>query len=216
MKIFLSISLITILLFTGCDQESTLTSSLTNSSKLSLVPTIPEDLINSDQYSYPREDDDKLYPPGADSIFVPVNIPTVMSPQLRVSKVIDGRIGGALIIDFQYYTSPKDTVTINASLIFPPGSFDGLIEILMVLDNKIGTISFYPHMVFNIPALLNLKYDGINLSDININSIDFVYQNDDGLIEQVNYKSIMVLPEQGYLGLIDASLDHFSRYGWTR
>ena len=216
MKIFLTISLFTILLFTGCDPESDLTSPVGNPAKLISIQNLPEEIISENQYSYPKEDEDRLYPPGADSIFILVDIPSVMSPQLRISKVIDGRIGGDLIIDFEYYTSPKDTITIIASLIFPPGSFDGLKEISMVMDNKIGTISFYPHMVFNIPALLNLKYNGINLSDINTNSINFVYQNDDGLVEQVIYDAIKVLPEVGYLELMNASLEHFSRYGWTR
>ena len=216
MKIFLSISLFTILLLTGCDSESTITTPVDNSAEMSSIQTLPGDIISENQYSYPKEDEKRLYPPGADSIFIPVNIPSIMNPQLRVANVIDGLIGGVLNIDFEYNISELDTIRISANLIFLPGSFDGLKEISMVMDNEIGTISFSPHMVFNIPARLNLKYNGLNLTDVNTNSIDFIYQNDDGLIEQVNYEAIKVFPQEGHLELINASLEHFSRYGWTR
>ena len=216
MKIFLSISLFTLLLFTGCDSEFDLTSPMNGLTKLTSEEPLPEDIINDLQCIYPREDNNRLYPPGSDSIFIPVNIPSVMSPQLRVSNVIDGIIGGVLTINFEYYVTELNVIKINASLIFLPGSFDGSKEISMVMDNTIGTISFYPHMVFDIPAQLNLVYTGINLSEVNTNSIDFIFQNDDGLTEQVNYDAIKVLPEVGYLELINASLEHFSRYGWTR
>ncbi|MHA2101286.1 MAG: hypothetical protein ACW99A_21705, partial [Candidatus Kariarchaeaceae archaeon] len=92
----------------------------------------------------------------------------------------------------------------------------GVEEISMIINNEIGTISFYPHMVFNIPAGFNLRYAGLDLSDIDPDSVDFIFQNYDGTTEQINYEEIIVKVDVGVLSVVKGRLNHFSRYGWVR
>jgi len=131
------------------------------------------------------------------------------------SKVINGPSGGVIEISFANHIG-GDSISIKAILNIPPGSFLDSKRIWMELNNEIGTISFRPNIVFNKPVRFDVKYAGLNLSGINPDLVDFVFQSNDGLIEQVTYASIVVIREQGVLILRGAMLNHFSRYGWTR
>ena len=203
MKYLLTLTLFSMLLFFGCDHNSGITSPVSID--------IPKDDIIS-------------YPPGADSIFIPMNLPPSEIPNLVASKVIDGQSGGYIEIYFEYDDcscpgeGPRDNddITLYARLDISPNAFNGSKEISMVLNNEIGTISFYPHIVFNTPANLDLIYSGIDLEGIIPNSVDFKFQNIDGSTEQLTYASIVVDPDEQYLSLDDLMINHFSRYGWTR
>jgi len=131
------------------------------------------------------------------------------------SIIIDGPYGSVIEISFVHYIK-RDTISITAVLNIPPGAFSDSQRIWMVLNNEIGTVWFYPHIVFNKPVRFDVKYGGLNLSGINPDSVDFIFQSNDGLIEQVTYESIVIIREQGVLILRGAMLNHFSRYGWTR
>ena len=71
-------------------------------------------------------------------------------------------------------------------------------------------------MVFDKPVKLNIRYTGIDLSNINPDSVDFIFQNYDGSTEQIEYTYLIVEPNEGRLELKRAKLHHFSRYGWIR
>ena len=86
----------------------------------------------------------------------------------------------------------------------------------MVLHNDIGIIEFYPKLVFDNPVLLSVKYKNIDVSEIP-DDIDFIFQDYDGSIEQINYDRLHVgRGPSKYLDLKLAELHHFSRYGWLR
>ena len=146
-----------------------------------------------------------------------MGLPSNVIPELEKSKVIDGTSGGLLEIYFEY-SDENISVKIDASLTIPPGAFSGSERIWMVLNNETGTIWFYPHLVFSIPVQLDIIYQGVNLFGSNPDKIDFIFQNNDGTIEQVNYTEIVVYEEQEgyYLKLTEGMLKHFSRYGWSR
>ena len=213
MKLLITFGLFAVLLLVGCDQESGITTPLGNTSKQTLVPALPEDIIIHEQYSYPKEDDG-IYPPGADSIFFLSKLfPQGLSDMIK-SEVIDGFNGGTIEIDNKFIIGDA-TISIGAKLDIPFGAFTGIKEISMVLNNKIGTISFYPHIVFNEPAEFDLKYTGIDVSDINPDSIDFIFQNYNGSTEQINYRKIKVNSLRKEIHLEKAELNHFSRYGFV-
>ena len=98
----------------------------------------------------------------------------------------------------------------------PIGAFTGVKDISMRFKNENATISFYPHIVFKKAVKLNIRYTGIDLSDTDTDSVDFVFQNEDGSTEQIDYKALYVEPAEGKLELKEAKLHHFSRYGWIR
>ena len=86
----------------------------------------------------------------------------------------------------------------------------------MVLEDVNGTITYSPSMNFNVPAILDLDYRGIDLTGINPDSIDFVYHNPNGNFDSAEYDEIRVNVEDGRLELKDAKIPHFSRYGYSR
>jgi len=223
MKYLLTLSLFSILLFFGCDRDSGIISpvSLDNSPVYEGSNNLKYDLIESPEYDTAEydtlaEDRVRSYPPGADSIFIStINLPPSEIPNLRVSKVIDGQSGGEIEFDYEFVTSEGNTISIWAKLNIPNGAFDGVEEIWMIVNNEFGTISFYPHIVFNEPADFDATYTGIDLSGINPNSVDFIFQNYDGSPEQITYDEITTMISEGKLELIKAKIPHFSRYGFV-
>ena len=206
MKKLFTLSLLSILLIFGCDQGSTLTSPENVSNSVEILPDIPDSV---EVIPWPP------YPPGSDSIFIVLDLPNALPPWLIASGFIDGQVGGLIEIYHEFYHN-KDTIKISATLEIQHSSFIGVEEISMVLHNDIGIISFYPHLAFDRPAILHVRYDNIDVSNIDPNTVEFIYQNYDGSIEQIDYKQIHVDDNKNYFFLDDAKLDHFSRYGWAR
>ena len=193
MKFFKHINLLLLLiLFVSCNEDPGVLSTKSN---------------NGEEF--------ETYPPGADSIFIPLNLPPSEIPNLRVSKVIDGNDGGKIEFDYEYQTKDGNTITISAELEFEDGAFDGIEEIWMIFNNETATISFYPHLVFNEEVELEVEYTGIDLSGFNPNTVDFIFQNYDGTIENVEYDEIEIDVSNGTIELDDAELTHFSRYGFV-
>ena len=166
-------------------------------------------------YIVPYPFDSLSYQPIFDSIFIPIGLPREVSSQLIKTKVIDGSVGGKIHISFRKLIDEK-SVSVEAILTIPPDAFAGTKRIWMVLSNDIGTVWFYPHMIFNIPVRYDVKSQGLNSLNVTPSTVDFVYQHYNGSIELVNYVSLDVLTDEGTLTLVAAQLNHFSRYGWTR
>ena len=218
MKLLTILSIILLILFLGCDQESGITSPLHNPDEMTLFSISTEEPMSneSDNSHHARivDEDSQSYPPGADTIFIIQDLLPAGLPNLDVVEVIDGNVGGLLEIDYEY-TGDDYTVKIKAKLDIPVGAFSGTEEITMLLNNEDGTILFYPHMVFNEPLEFDLKYEGIDVSDIDSDSTDFIFQNYNGSIEQIDYRKIKVNYDKGYIHLEKAELHHFSRYGFV-
>ncbi|MGE5812331.1 MAG: hypothetical protein ACM339_12560, partial [Ignavibacteria bacterium] len=114
------------------------------------------------------------------------------------------------------YWAHGEIVKIFARIKFKPGAFTGIKLIKMMIDDVNGTISFDPPSVFSKPAELDLKFEGIDLSGIDLEKVDFVYIRPDGTFEQILCKSINVDIAAKTLEVNDAEINHFSRYGWCR
>lgn len=219
MKTIITISLLSILIFFGCDQQSDITSSLSDSPDQQLIkissPGSSDDVNDRDLRLH--RDESVLYDPGTDEVFIPLGLPESELPHLIKSKVIEGDDGGRIKINYSFETSPGDTISICAKLVFPEDAFnDDEREFTMVLHNDFGRVSFYPHMDFNKPVKFSVTYTGIDLSGVDSNLVDFTFQNYDGSTEQIEYREIRVNVEEGVLELERAKLHHFSRYGWIR
>ena len=86
----------------------------------------------------------------------------------------------------------------------------------MTVDSENGTLSFSPSMEFNKDVELYVKFEGLDLTDLKNNEIDFVYMANDGTIGLINYKEIIFDKSSGILELKECKVPHFSRYGLTR
>jgi len=139
--------------------------------------------------------------------------------QLYTSKFIDGKIGGVFILDSTYINSEGMEIKVSASLRFPPGSFQGTINIVMVPNDADLSIQLFPEMAFNNVVKLDLVFSGIDLEAFDYTKngvVDFNYFDDNGTIELIETHQSNVNIHHNRISVKKASLHHFSRYGWTR
>jgi len=144
-----------------------------------------------------------------------------------VSKVINGRIGGIIQlsaiykIDMPFYKRKNfdlKTVTVSATLIIPPGAFDGTREITLIDDYKTTSIYCYPGMSFNKSLHLNLIFTGLDLTELGFtnDNVKFGYIDENGTVETCINDGITLDQLKGAVGVINARIDHFSRYAFCR
>lgn len=194
MKNILTILLVTIVLLFGCDTSSDLSinSSEDNFSKSSISLT-PYGLIPLPNKS----------PLWADSLFT-------------MSQVIDGSVGGRMIMEKYYIAEDGDSVIIKADLRIPPAAFQGIETISMTVDKKYAAVHFSPKMVFADTLKLFQSFEGLHLENYPTGTLDFVFISDGGSIELIKKNGVQVVVPQGIVRVQNAKLLHFSRYGWVR
>jgi len=110
-----------------------------------------------------------------------------------------------------------ETVKIDAKLKIKKHAFEGTVDITLTVDDEYAAVSFTPAMVFDIPADLDLKFEGIDLAPLNLatGDYDFVFIDDYGNIEVVEYNALHVDESKSKIWVSKAKLNHFSRYGFV-
>lgn len=131
------------------------------------------------------------------------------------SKQITGSTGGTLSLQGSYSGGPYGTVTVNSTLEFMGGSFSGTKTITMTADDEYCASSLSPGMSFSLPGIYNITYTGVDLSEINPSTAKFVYLKANGELEYPMHDGIIVDQSIGKIQVINARLDHFSRYGFV-
>jgi hypothetical protein len=71
-------------------------------------------------------------------------------------------------------------------------------------------------MTFNEDLVFDIKYTGLDLSNIDPNEIEFLYVDANNNTYPVQYSSLNVDVEKGILEVKGAVISHFSRYIWAR
>jgi hypothetical protein len=134
------------------------------------------------------------------------------------TKRIDGKRGGEIRLDESYVAADGHTVEIHAKLKVKKNSYRGHVDITLTIDDEFAAASFSPHMVFNKPLELDLKFEGIDLEQLNLieGDYDFVFIDDNGDIEIIQYNGLHVIESQGKIWVTKANLNHFSRYAFAR
>ncbi len=132
-----------------------------------------------------------------------------------VSKNIVGNIGGELLLDGAY-ASTSGTVTIDAELNVPGGAYKGSKVLAISNVGEYVEVSLNPSMQFDSPVLLSVRMEGLDLSDVSPEQIQFLYFADDGSTEPVVYDQLIVDVQNGILEVQNAQLNHFSRYGFAK
>jgi hypothetical protein len=134
-----------------------------------------------------------------------------------VTETIDGDKGGEIRLHEQYVDINGETVKIDAKLKIKKHAFQGVVDITLTADDEYAAISFTPAMVFDKPAELDLKFEGIDLGELNLTEgdYDFVFVGDDGRIEVVEYNALHVDESKSKIWVTKADLNHFSRYGFV-
>ena len=194
MKTILAILMVTLILLLGCDTSPDL-----------LVNNLENDFSKSSisvtryvQIPLPNKS-----PLWADSIFT-------------MSQIIDGSVGGRMIMQKYYISDAGDSVIINSDLRIPEGAFQGTETITMTVDDEFASIHFYPSMVFDDTLRLFQSFEGLNLENYPTGTLDFVFVDDGGGIELIKKNGVQVVVPQGIVRVQNAKLIHFSKYGWVR
>ncbi len=140
---------------------------------------------------------------------------------------IDVDKGGTIKTTASYWTfswwnrwNIKRKVTAAATLDFPRNVWDknqyGQYKyIILSIDDRTASSRFNPHIEFDNPVIYNAKFTGLNLSEVDAQTINFVYQSPNGSVEEVEYEALNIDVEEGILEIVNAKIPHFSRYGFT-
>lgn len=131
------------------------------------------------------------------------------------TEQISGDVGGSLSLQESYSGGPYGTVTVNSTLVFPAGSFNGTITITMTADDEYCASNFLPGMSFLQPGIYNITYTGVDLTGINPSDVKFVYLKNDGDLEYAENDGIVIDLTIGKIQVINAEIPHFSRYGFV-
>ena len=138
---------------------------------------------------------------------------------ITIFQTIDGSQGGNITVDRDVVVDNR-IVHVNADLDFSQGSFDGVLDITMIIDLNDASITFLPHMdSFNANVNLDVTITGLDLGKLNLDQSKFVYFayfNDAGIpVEKISSKKVHVDYKSGTLTVNNAELKHFSRYAWA-
>lgn len=194
MKTILTVLMFAFVLLIGCDTSNdlSLNSAEDNFAKSSIC------LPRYEQIPLPNKS-----PLWTDSIFT-------------ISQIIDGSVGGRMIMEKYYIAEDGDSVIMKADLRIPAGAFQGTETITMTIDDNYAAVHFYPEMVFADTLRLFQSFEELHLENYNTRTIDFVYIRDNGSIELIKKNGVQIVVPQGIVRVQNAKLLHFSRYGWIR
>ena len=134
-----------------------------------------------------------------------------------VTQTIDGDVGGIVRLNESYIAEDGRTVEIDIQLNIKHESFAGIVDFTITADDEYAAALFSPHMVFNKPVELDLKFEGLDLDSLDLTTgyYNFVFIDDFGNIEIVAYNAIHVNESQGKIWVTKADIPHFSRYGFV-
>ncbi len=133
-----------------------------------------------------------------------------------VSKEIDGSKGGMISYGDFSQASRGNTAYVYAACYFPAGAFVGTKTITMTLDTKTCTGTFGPSMTFDKPVSFSALFTGVKLSTSTQSQYSFVYYDKSGKKYEIGASYLYFNLEKGVLGILNAQLPHFSRYGFIR
>jgi hypothetical protein len=192
MKSLISLAILAALLIVSCTDTP-------------LAPDTPLALIKSDNKS-------------VQLIKLPPKAGLYVENDCFVTKTINGDRGGTLKIKKRYVAIDGHTVKIDVKLKIKKHSFKGKVAITMWVDENNAAVWFTPHMVFNKPTELDLKFEGLDIEQLNLieGDYDFVFINDNDSIEEIDHNGVKVKENKGKISVKKAKLNHFSRYAFVR
>jgi len=128
-----------------------------------------------------------------------------------IIQSINGETGGAIEINIE---SPDGEFAVVGEIVFPENSFVGTKEISISVAGNLAALDFEPSLVFQTPVSLNLLLRGVDVSDNDNASFQYIENN--GNLSSIEYSSVSSSSTEGEVVVEEAQLNHFSRYGFTR
>ena len=148
-------------------------------------------------------------------VTLPTPVGSIVEDDLTVTKDINGENGGWFSEEFVYEGGLNGNVDINSILHFHLNSFSDTQTITQTFNTETAAITFGPSMQFNVPVDYTLIITGLDLTNVNPNTLDFVYIDANGNMYAVQKEYVIMDVSTGMLKVKNAELDHFSRYGFV-
>jgi hypothetical protein len=139
--------------------------------------------------------------------------------QFFISKIINGTVGGEILIDTTLVNEYGDLVRIEVLLRFDSLSFEGEKEITIIPNINDASIQFFPEINFYKKVKLQLIYTGIDLENLGFKSnskVDFIFTGNRGDFESIDYSFCIINWHLQQLRVANAKLSHFSRYAFIK
>lgn len=131
-----------------------------------------------------------------------------LNKSIKASEKINGAEGGT--IEFEGKLK-GGKIKVEGKLVIPAGAFNGTRKISIKLDKKTASFKFGPSGTFDKPLLFSAEISGLKVKG---NNADFVYiGKNNNLTTVVNDASGI---DDGTVYVVNAQLNHFSRYGWGK
>jgi hypothetical protein len=186
MKKLLTLIIFSFLLFIGCNQESEVTAPTTSSTN----PSVEKQWITL---------------PNNGSL-------SVEETFTKTKKNADGSRGWNIVVDHTF----SNGVRTYGDLDCPKNAYDGKLTFSYTLSSDVTVIDFDPSpFTFNIPVEYTIIYEGLDLTGVNPEDVDFYYVAPGGALVKAEYTRLEVNIATGRLFVLDAKLPHFSRYGFV-
>jgi hypothetical protein len=135
------------------------------------------------------------------------------------SKSIDGINGGWFMVDTTYVNYQGRLLYVHAEITVLQNTFQDTTEIMMILNPEEASITFLPHMVFDREVRVSVEFMGIDLKELGYRQnghVDFAFFDDDGSTEMIPAQQSHVNVSTKTIKVLNARIQHFSRYGWIR
>ena len=140
----------------------------------------------------------------------------IINGSYTVSKEIDGSKGGFISYGDLNKTKNGDKGSVYAACYLPAGSFSGTKTITISIDTRTCTGTFGPSMTFDKPVLFSALFTGVDFKNVVTSSIKFVYYDKNEVKYEISCANLYINVTKGVLGILNAQLPHFSRYGFLR
>lgn len=98
----------------------------------------------------------------------------------------------------------------------PKNAYEGKLTFSFTLSSELTVVDYYPTpFTFDIPVEYTIIYEGLDLSGVNPEDVDFYYISPSGELVKAQYDRLEVNIAAGRLFVLDAVMPHFSRYGFV-
>jgi hypothetical protein len=212
MKLFSKIFIVTLLFIIGCSENQNINSPNIDSRLTKQNDPVYENDLDAEEATILLD----LEPEWV-SLPMPGLGTTQVPNYISKSKMVYKDRLNIMLVDFSYETEELDSVKLSAKLSFFPNVIqqDSLL-VTAKIDTRNGTLIFEPHIQFNYPVFLDYKIEGIDVSLLSSDEIDFIFGGADGTVEPIEYLFIDVNTQENFLFMFAGKLNHFSRYGFVR
>jgi len=182
MKKLLTLSLLSFILFFGCNQDSEVTSPTTLSVEKQWI-TLPNNGGLSVEETF-----------------------------TKTKKNADGNRGWNITFDHTFSNGVRAYGDLDCS----KNAYTGRLTFSFTLSDNATVTDFNPSpFTFDKPVRYTIIYEGLDLTGVNPEDVDFYYVAPGGGLVKAQYTQLEVDIAAGRLMVLDAKLPHFSRYGFV-